>query len=505
MNGRQGLLAIVVAAAFVSWAGAPATAEPPAPSGRGSLADRSVQWPTWNQWRRLLLLEDYNTRVVVLGTSLLGLAAGTIGSFTLLRRRALMGDALSHATLPGLALAFVVGAAWGTGGKSLPWLLTGAAASGLVGVATILLIRNLSRVKEDAALGVVLSVFFGLGIAMLGLVQQMRTGYAAGLEAFIYGKTASMVASDAWLIGTAGLACAAISGLLFKELRLLCFDEGFAASRGFPTVALDLLLMAMVVVVTIIGLEAVGLVLMIAFLVTPAAAARFWTQRMTRMTWLSALLGAASGLVGSAMSAILPRLPSGAMIVLVATGFFLFSMIFGSARGILVRGLRRYRLNAQVDRRHLLRGIYEFLEGNLALPRDGVAAPPPVDFRDLLQTRSWSAGRLRREVARARRAGLVEAAADDELRLTARGLKEAARLVREHRLWEIYLTTHADIATSQVDRDADTIEHVLEPGMIAKLEGLLAAQQTAAAMPKSVHPIQAAAPSSPANAQTQEP
>lgn len=320
-----------------------------------SLLDPAPEWPTWDQWRRVLGLADYNTRVVILGTGLLGAAAGLIGCFTLLRRRALMGDALSHATLPGICLAFILVTVAGADGKALPWLLGGATLSGLLGVGTILAIRNLTRLKEDAALGIVLSVFFGVGVALLGVIQQMQTGHAAGLEAFIYGKTASMTADDATLISLAALICLVLSTLLSKELKLLCFDEGFAGSRGYSVLGLDWVLMGLVVLVAIVGLQAVGLILVIALLVIPAASARFWTDRLWPMSVISGLLGALCGMIGAALSAVFSNLPSGAMIVLVCTGFFVLSLIFGKTRGLLVRAIRRLRLNRSVQRRRLSR------------------------------------------------------------------------------------------------------------------------------------------------------
>ncbi|WP_299462543.1 iron chelate uptake ABC transporter family permease subunit [uncultured Gimesia sp.] len=454
-----------------------------------SITDRSIAIPEWKDWKRVFLLQDYNTRVVILGTTLLGMAAGMIGSFALLRKRALMGDALSHATLPGIAIAFILATSLGLNGKSLPILLTGAAVSGLLGIGGILLIRNLTRLKEDAALGIVLSVFFGAGIALLGVVQQMQTGHAAGLESFIYGKTASMVASDAWLIGSAGLTCMLISILLYKELTLLCFDEGFAISRGFPVVLLDMTLMGLVVVVTIIGLQAVGLILMISLLVIPPAAARFWTEKMAYMSLVAIVLGALSGMIGSAMSAIFPNLPSGAMIVLVATTMFLFSMVFGIPRGILIRKLRRHQLNSKVDRQHLLRGLYEYLEARGLLHDKQTAESTFVPLSTLLQMRSWSPAKLKKIVKRAQREQLVVALQEDQIRLTRSGLLEAARIVHEHRLWELYLITYADVAASKVDQDADAIEHVLEPEVIAELESLLVRQSTVGVL-QSPHAIQ---------------
>ena len=457
-----------------------------------SIADRSVELPSWSDWKRVLLFRDYNTRVVVVGTTLLGCAAGMIGSFALLRKRALMGDAISHATLPGIVIAFMWATTLGLNGKWLPILLIGAGVSGLTGVACILFIRHMTRLKEDAALGIVLSVFFGAGVTLLSVSQQMPTGSMAGLESFIYGKTASMVVGDAQLIGGAGLFCVLTGVFIFKEFKLLCFDEAFAGSRGYPVVLLDMVLMAMVVVVTIVGLQAVGLVLMIALLVIPAAAARFWTENMLWMAWISACLGGTSGMIGAAMSAVFPKLPSGAMIVLVSAFTFLVSMIFGVKRGMLMRWLRRHSLNRRIDRQHLLRGMYEYLEsqnnGEVTENEVGVKVP----FSWIHASRSWSAVRLRREIDRAKRAGQVDAFSDDtddSIMLTSAGLTTAARLTHQHRLWELYLVTHAEVAASHVDRDADAIEHVLEPEMIDRLEELLDQTQATQGVARSPHDI----------------
>ena len=252
-----------------------------------------------NPWLRTLLLQDHNTRVVVLATTLLGLAAGAVGSFTLLRRRALMGDALSHAMLPGIGLAFLLAPPLGLDGKSLPVLLAGAATSGALGTLAILFIRHQTRLGEDAALGIVLSVFFGAGLAILGLVQQASDGHAAGLESFILGKTASITTTDAFWIMVCGAVAVGILAVGFKELTLLCFDPGYTAARGYPALGLDIALMGAVVLITVVGLQAVWLILMIALLVIPAATARFWVTQVRSLTILSALIGAVSCMTGA--------------------------------------------------------------------------------------------------------------------------------------------------------------------------------------------------------------
>ena len=419
-------------------------------------------------WRVLFLL-DYNTRLVVLSTVILGVASGLIGSFLLLRKRSLMGDALSHACLPGIGLAFIFMVMAGASGKSLPGLLVGASITGLAGVGCVLLIRNLSRVKDDAAMGIVLSVFFGLGVAVLGMVQTIPDASAAGLETFIYGKTASMVFNDFLLLAGVAFLVLVASAILMKEFTLLCFDEGFARSLGWPVHRLDMIMLALVSAVTVVGLQAVGLILIIAFLIIPAAAARFWTDDLRNMLIVAAAIGGVSGWLGASTSALLPGLPAGAIIVLVAAAIFLFSLLFGRARGVVRRLSAQVRLRRKVGRQHLLRAVYEILERNQNKD-PGVLSNEPVSFDEVLRLRTWTPVRLRRLIQSANREDHIDRFDGVNLRLSESGFGEAARTTRNHRLWEMFLITHADIAPSHVDRDADSVEHVLSPDMVRELE-----------------------------------
>ena len=442
---------------------------------------------------QVLSLRDYNTRLVVLSTTVLGIAAGLIGTFLLLRKRSLMGDALSHATLPGIVLAFMLMVAMGGSGKFLPGLLAGAAVFGLIGFGCVLLIKGTTRLKDDAAMGIVLSVFFGLGIALLGMVQDMPQGNAAGLESFITGKTASMVYNDFVLIVSVACVVAVACVVLFKEFTLLCFDEGFAGAQGWPVVRLDILLLVLVTAVTVIGLQAVGLILIIALLIIPPAAARFWTYNLRRLLGVAAMIGAVSGWLGASLSALVPRLPAGAVIVIVSAIVFMFSMFFGTTRGVWVRMLAHHRLTRKVGRQHLLRGMYEWLEAGAdrsTTDRSKDLTPKrAVAFEELLKIRSWTPRRLRRLLSAAGRSGLVQWDHGDRYKLTESGLLEAVRVARNHRLWEMYLITHADIAPSHVDRDADQIEHVLAPAMVAKLEKLLETKVPGLVVPPSPHSL----------------
>ncbi len=448
-----------------------------------------------DSWRddfaSVVLLRDYNTRLVLVSTTLLGIAGGLAGSFLLLRKRSLMGDALSHATLPGIVLAFMFAVHFTGTGRSFAVLITGAAVTGLLGCVVVLLIRSLTRVKDDAAMGIVLSVFYGAGVVLLSIVQHMPEAGTAGLESFLYGKTASMVRADFYLVSGAAVISLIASLALFKEFRLLCFDEGYARSMGWPTHALDVLMLLLVTLVTVVGLQAVGVVLIIAFLIIPAASARMWTSRFGWMLALAAGFGGASGWLGAGLSALAPGLPAGAVIVLTAAALFVLSLLAGPDRGVIARTVRARALKRRVERQHLLRGIYEVLEESGPAPHLAGDSVPLIPWAVLERKRSWSPRELRGVVRRAYRRGLVETMDRDGVRLTDAGARAAARVTRNHRLWEIYLVEYADIAPTHVDRDADAVEHILGAGLIRRLEASLpvAARPAADGVPASPHPI----------------
>ncbi len=451
-----------------------------------SITDTGLQWPTRERLWRTISLADYNTRVVFAGVTALGAASGLVGTFLLLRKRSLLSDTISHCTLPGIAIAFLVAEAAGMSGRSLPLLLTGAVVTGVLGMGAVAAIRTRSRVKDDAALAIVLSVFFGLGIALMVIIQQLPTGNIAGLSHFIYGKAAAMTAGDARLILFASLTVALGCGALFKELKLLCFDAVFARTQGWPTTLLDLALMGLVVATTVIGLQAVGLLLVVALLIIPAAAARFWSHRLGVTVLLATLIGAVSGLVGVIASALFPKLPAGAVIVLAAVFCFTASLLLGARRGLLIRWLEQRRVAARVARQHLLRAIYEWCE-----TQRQSACPPPASLLDcavspgeLRRANDWSQARLRHLL----RLGLAERLvtwnnSHDAVQLSARGKLEARRVTRNHRLWEAYLLRYADVAPQHIHHNADQIEHVIEPNIVNELEELLAGREGGAFVP----------------------
>ena len=438
---------------------------------------------------RALSLRDYNTRLVVVSSAALGISGGLIGGFLLLRKRSLMGDTLSHATLPGIAIAFLLQVALGGDGKNLGGLLFGAALFAVLGSFLVMKLRETPRIKDDAAMGIVLSVFFGFGVVLLGMIQTMPSGSAAGLERFIYGKAASMVFGDFIMIASVAGVALLVSLALTKEFRILCFDEGYAASQGWPVKALDAALLGLVTAVTVAGLHAVGLILVIAFLITPAAAARFWTDSLPQMLGLAATFGGVSGWFGASISAVAPGAPAGAIIVLVAAGLFGVSLFFGSKRGAALRWRRESKLKASIRRQHLLRAAYEWLERKGASDGKSEVVNFTIPMEDLVAARSWNHLAVMREAKRAYDRALVARFDQRALLLSDAGLEAAAKATRNHRLWEMYLIENADIAPSHVDRDADAVEHVLGEEMVARLESLMGVGTTPSGqqVPSSPH------------------
>jgi manganese/zinc/iron transport system permease protein len=282
-----------------------------------------------------LLFNDYTLRTISLGTAILGAICGMLGSFAVLRKQSLLGDAISHAALPGIAIAFLL-----TGTKETNVLLIGALISGLIGAFWIRGITRRTHLKSDTALGLILSIFFGFGMLLLTYIQKQPNANQSGLDKFLFGQAATLLARDVWFMATVTLVCLLVLLLFWKEFKILLFDIDYAKTLGFNTKMIDILITSFIVLAIVLGLQTVGVVLMSAMLLAPAAAARQWTNSLGIMVVLAAVFGATSGVVGTAISASQNNLSTGPVIVLVAAAFVAFSFVFSPSRGLLFRQIR---------------------------------------------------------------------------------------------------------------------------------------------------------------------
>ena len=305
-------------------------------------------------WAALSLSLGYNATLVTLGASLLGAAAGMAGTFLYLRKNALISDAISHATLPGLGFAFLVAFGFGIDGRQLFILLSGSALSAALGLYFVNWLTRETRLTQDTAIGCVLSVFFAFGVVLLTIIQVIPAGRKAGLESFLLGSTAGMLYSDALLILVLSIITALVLFVFLRPIKLVLFDQGYSETLGISVQRVDFIILAVTLAVTVLGMKIVGLILIVALLIIPAVSARFWSERTNIILVTATLFGALSGYIGSAISAVSPGLPTGPIIVLCCFGLFLFSFLFAPKRGVLAVALDHYRFQKAV---HLTQGL----------------------------------------------------------------------------------------------------------------------------------------------------
>lgn len=285
-----------------------------------------------------LFLEDYTLQIVALGSALLGIISGVLGSFAVLRKQSLIGDAVSHAALPGIAIAFLL-----IQTKTTEILLLGALLAGILATLCVTVIKKYTRISMDSALGLVLSTFFGLGLVLLTYIQKIPNANQAGLEKFIFGQASTLLKRDVVILLVAGILLLCIVAFFWKEFKIIAFDADFAKSIGLPVDGLTFILSAMIVIAIILGLQTVGVILMSAMLVAPGVAARQWTDKLSVMVLLAPLFGAFSGVSGTILSSIVGKMPTGPSIVMFMSIIVLISVLFAPRRGLIWQKIRHSR------------------------------------------------------------------------------------------------------------------------------------------------------------------
>lgn len=285
------------------------------------------------------LLSNYTFQIVSLGSALLGMISGIIGCFSVLRKQSLLGDGVSHSTLPGVVMAFII-----LGSKRTEILLLGALISGLISTFFIVTVVNHTRVKFDSALALIMSTFFGLGLMLLTYTQKIPNSNQAGLNRFIFGQASTLLKRDITLMSICGSVILILVILFWKEFKILSFDINFTKTLGFSSKYINLLLSFLIVLTIVMGLQTVGVILMSAMLISPAVAARQWTNKLSIMVTLAGIFGALSGVAGTIASSMVTKLPTGPAIVICANIFVTISLLFAPGRGILFKIFQRKRI-----------------------------------------------------------------------------------------------------------------------------------------------------------------
>ena len=440
---------------------------------------------------------DYTLRTVALGGALLGIVSGVLGCFAVLRHQSLLGDALSHAALPGVAIAFLLA------GRDLGLLLVGAGVTSWLGVYFIRIVTNTTRIKQDAAMGIVLAAWFAAGIALLVYIQARPDASQAGLDTFIFGQAAAIVERDVRLIAIVGAASFVVLGLFWKEFKLITFDSEFAGANGFRVNILSMLLSTLIVVAIVLGLQLAGVVLMVGMLIASGIAARQWTNQLGQMVILSAVFGAFSGSAGAIVSAVDADIPTGPLIVVVAFLLVAISLSFAPGRGLvwalLRRGADRRRFAAQTIRQDLYHyaidhGAKAFATASAAHLQEpeskafvaaSAAHSQMPELTDIEAPETFLFG-VRGATAKL---GLQQLQASGQAQrrdgawiLTPAGIEAAVQDDRNHQLWAVYRQYSDELGLPIVaeDRQQD-ITNLLPPEAVAQLERQLDTIRNAAA------------------------
>ncbi|MFY0626646.1 MAG: metal ABC transporter permease [Reichenbachiella sp.] len=404
--------------------------------------------------------EDPNIRYVTGGSVLLAVSSALVGCFTFLKKKALVGDAVAHAVLPGVCLSFIL-----SGTKNPIYLVIGAFITGWLSLVLIDVISRKSKIKEDTAIGLILSVFFGVGILLLTMIQHSGNAAQTGLNSFLFGKAAALVGFDLMIFSVISFFLLFCVLFLYKEFTLISFDESFAQSIGFPVKRLELALTTLTVLAVVTGIQAVGVVLMAAMLITPAAAARFWTDKLKIMLFLAALFGAFSGISGAFISYAMPAMPTGPWIVMVISIIAISSFMLAPHRGILYKLFLQAKIRRKILNENILKLFYQLGEQEKDFFR-------PRSQNEILKKRPFKSKSLRRGLRILNLQGFVKRE-NGTWFLTKEGAVKGRRIVKLHRLWEVYLTKYLKIAPDHVHEDADNIEHILTPELEKRLESLL--------------------------------
>lgn len=410
-----------------------------------------------NSTFQFLSFSDPNVLFVVLGTMILGAAAAIVGCFSFLRKRALVGDAIAHSILPGVCLAFMV-----SGSKNPFYLIIGAFITGWLSLLLIDGITRTTKIKSDTAIGIILSVFFGVGILLLTSIQHSGNAAQAGLDKFLFGKAASLTKDDIYVFSSIAIVLVVVVVLFYKEFKLISFNPDYAKVIGLPVRFLEFLLATITVLAVAVGIQAVGVVLMAALLITPASGARFWTDKLSTMIFIATFFGSASGFLGSYISYIAPAMPTGPWIVMCLSIFTIGSIWFAPKTGML----SKFRVQKENNRKILIENVLKLFY-HLGERTNG--------FKDersttaLLETRDLRIKELQRGLNLLKQRHWVRKKGENWV-ITESGLTEAKRIIKLHRLWEMYLNQRLKLQPDHVHNDAEAIEHIITPQLEKELE-----------------------------------
>lgn len=409
----------------------------------------------WEDILYFFSFQDNTINFVLIGSILLGTTSGVLGVLVVLNKKALIVDAIAHSILPGVCIGFMI-----AGVKSPLYLLGGGVLTGAISVMLVQWIPSITVIKNDAAIAISLSTLFAFGVIGLNLIQNSGNPNQAGLNDYLFGKAATIVESDLYLFSTICIIIlVAIIGL-FNTFKSYLFDASFTYAKGFPNKLIAFIINTSVILITAIGIRTVGIVLMSAMIIAPAVAARYWSNNFAKNLWLAGIFGSISAVVGVLISYLSPNMPTGPWIVC-ALAFTALSSIFFSPKGIIKNQIKRAQNRKKILTDNILKAFYKSSNTEKKLEIG-------LSFEEILMQRSFAVQQLEKGLRYLQRQNLI-VFDGYKYHLTTKGLKSSKRIVRLHRLWELYLQEYMNLPADHVHESAESIEHILTPELEAQL------------------------------------
>ncbi|WP_192349937.1 iron chelate uptake ABC transporter family permease subunit [Algoriphagus sp. Y33] len=401
--------------------------------------------------------QDASIAFVVIGIILLGIGSAYVGTYSFLDKKALLGDAISHAVLPGICLGFML-----AGEKNPIYIVAGAFLSGALATFLTSWLKSNTRLSDDAIIASILSIFFGFGIVLLTVIQKSGNPEMAGLNQFIFGNAIAILEEDLYIYGGLAILIIITLSAFRKEFSMLVFNADFGKSIGYPMGSIRLAFNVLMILAVVIGIQAIGVVLMAALLIAPGAAARFWTDNLGKLLLIAGSFSAISGILGTYVSFVIPQMPTGPWVVIFLSIFAFVSFLFAPKKGVLFRFVARKHYLKKTHQDHLLKGIFHGLEdGKNSFGIEEIYEAFPYKKRE---TKHTIDNLIKRNLLVVNQ-GFIQ--------FTPEGKSEAKRIVRLHRLWELYLNEYMNIAPDHVHDSAEKLEHILTPELEALLENRL--------------------------------
>lgn len=409
----------------------------------------------FNDFLYFFSFQNSSINNVLVGTILLGFTCGIVGVLVVLSKKALIVDAVSHSILPGICVGFML-----SGVKNPVYLILGGITAGAIAVYLVDWITNHSRIKKDASIAITLAYMFSIGVILLSVIQDSGNSNQSGLSDFLFGKAATILRQDLYVFGALSLVVLTVVPIFYNHFKISLFDSNFAHTIGLNKRLMQVLISSLIIISTAIGIQTVGIVLMSALIITPASSSFFWTNNFKKAILLSGIFAVISSIVGVFISYLSPSMPTGPWIIVALSSIALFSAFF-SKKGIITKKIKARRNNKKMISDNILKALYRIGESTNTT-EESRTLQEIQNFREVQPKELMTGLKVLKSKELAIQAGTLWT-------LTEKGISEAKRIIRIHRLWELYMEKFMLIQIDHVHESAESIEHIMTPDLEKEL------------------------------------